>query len=39
MVLFVPKGVDAEEDPTRDSAYYDAIYEYLLSCGISVLDA
>lgn len=39
MVLFVPKGVDAEEDPTRDSAFYDAIYEYLLSCGISVLGA
>ena len=37
MVLFVPKGVDPEEDPTRDSAYYDAIYEYLLSCGIKEL--
>ena len=37
MVLFVPKGVDPEEDSTRDIAYYDAIYEYLLSCGIQVL--
>ena len=23
MVLFVPKGVDPEEDPTRDAKYYD----------------
>lgn len=37
MVMFVPKGVDAEEDPTRDHTYYDKIYDYLLSCGISVL--
>ena len=34
MILFVPKGVDAEEDPTRNHAYYDAIYGYLKSCGI-----
>lgn len=34
MIIFVPKGVDAEEDYTRDSKYYDAIYEYLKSCGI-----
>lgn len=34
MVLFVPKGVDHEEDATRDAAFYDAIYQYLLSCGI-----
>ncbi len=31
------KGVDKEEDATRDSAYYDAIYQYLLSCGIQPL--
>ena len=37
MVLFVPKGVDPEEDPTRDSTYYDGIYDYLLSCGIKEL--
>lgn len=37
MILFVPRGVDPEEDPTRDSAYYDRIYEYLLSCGIQKL--
>lgn len=37
MVLFVPKGVDLEEDTTRDQAYYDDIYKYLLSCGIKQL--
>lgn len=37
MVLFVPKGVDPEEDPTRNHEYYDAIYEYFLSCGIKEL--
>ena len=38
MILFVPKGVDPEEDPTRDNAYYDAIYTYLRSCGIEELE-
>lgn len=37
MVIFVPEGVDAEEDETRDKNYYDAIYNYLLSCGIKEL--
>lgn len=37
MVIFVPKGVDSEEDPSRNSAYYDEIYSYLLSCGIKEL--
>ena len=37
MVIFVPKGVDAEEDPTRDHDYYDRIYDYLLSCGTKEL--
>lgn len=37
MVLFVPKGVDPEEDATRDKTYYDAIYNYLVSCGITPL--
>lgn len=37
MVLFVPNGVDPEEDPTRDSEYYNAIYKYLISCGIEEL--
>lgn len=34
MIIFVPKGVDPEIDPTRDKAYYDGIYNYLLQCGI-----
>ena len=34
MILFVPKGVDPEEDATRDSKYYDGIYKYLISCGL-----
>lgn len=37
MIIFVPKGIDPEEDPTRDHAYYDGIYKYLLSCGIQEL--
>jgi len=37
MIIFVPQGVDQEEDPTRDSKYYDAIYNYLVSCGIKEL--
>ena len=37
MVLFVPKGVDPEEDPTRDASFYEKIYRYLLLCGIKEL--
>lgn len=37
MVLFVPKGVDPEEDSTRNAEFYDNIYRYLLSCGIKEL--
>ena len=37
MVIFVPKGVDPEDDPTRDLAFYDGIYDYLLKCGIQPL--
>ena len=37
MVIFVPKGVDPEEDPTRDLSFYDGIYSYLQSCGIREL--
>ena len=37
MVIFVPKGVDPEEDPTRDSVCYDTIFNYLKSCGIAEL--
>lgn len=38
MVIFVPHGVDEEEDSTRNSKYYDAIYEYLKNCGIKELE-
>ncbi|MCR4874505.1 MAG: DUF2075 domain-containing protein [Clostridia bacterium] len=38
MVIFVPKGVDEEEDDTRNHFYYDYIYKYLLKCGIKELD-
>lgn len=34
MTLFVPRGVDSEEDSTRDKRYYDSIYKYLKACGI-----
>ena len=37
MIIFVPKGVDPEVDSTRDSTYYDGIYNYLISCGIKEL--
>lgn len=37
MVIFVPKGVDPEEDATRDSIFYNSIYEYLKLCGIDEL--
>ncbi len=38
MILFVPEGVDAEDDPTRDHEFYDSIYDYLLSCGVMPLE-
>lgn len=37
MVIFVPKGVDPEEDPSRDFDYYNEIYLYLRACGIKEL--
>ena len=37
MIIFVPKGVDPEADPSRDSEYYDGIFNYLISCGIKEL--
>ena len=38
MVIFVPKGVDEDEDPTRNAAFYDEIYQYLTEkCGIKSL--
>lgn len=37
MVIFVPKGVDGDEDPTRNFAFYDGIYDYLITAGIEAL--
>ncbi|MDO4935964.1 MAG: DUF2075 domain-containing protein [Phascolarctobacterium sp.] len=37
MVIFVPKGVNKDEDETRNYKFYDGIYNYLLSCGIKEL--
>ncbi|WP_417081852.1 DUF2075 domain-containing protein [Mobilibacterium timonense] len=37
MVIFVPRGVDPEEDKTRNHQFYDEIYDYLKSCGIEDL--
>ena len=34
LVVFVPRGVVRDEDPSRDSVYYDSIAAYLLECGI-----
>lgn len=37
MIIFVPTGVEEEEDPSRNHIYYDEIYNYLKSCGIKEL--
>ena len=37
MVLFVPEGVAPEDDPTRNSEFYDEIYNYLKLCGVKDL--
>ncbi len=37
MIIFVPYGVDEEEDATRNNIFYDDIYKYLLSCGLHEL--
>lgn len=34
MIIFVPNGVDKDEDITRNHEVYDDIYNYLISCGI-----
>lgn len=38
MILFVPEGVPEEEDKTRNSEFYDAIYSYLVRCGIKEIE-
>ena len=37
MVLFIPRGVDPEDDATRDYSFYDGIYQYLKECGLPEL--
>lgn len=38
MVIFIPEGVDENEDPTRNKSYYDSIFKYLHDeCGIDIL--
>ena len=37
LIIYVPKGADRNEDPTRDKALYDDIFNYLVACGIQKL--
>ena len=37
MVIFVPNGVEPDDDPTRNKKFYDDIYTYLIDCGIKQL--
>jgi hypothetical protein len=37
MVIYIPRG--NTDDPTRQPAWYDAIFAYLLACGIQELDS
>ena len=37
MVIFVSKGCNPQIDRTRDHNYYDAIYDYLINCGVNEL--
>ena len=38
MIIFVPEGVEEDEDKTRYHKYYDDIFYYLLKCGVKILD-
>ena len=38
MVIYVPEGVEVDEDSTRNHEFYDGIYDYLISCGIDILE-
>ena len=38
LIIYVPNGVDKAEDASRDASFYNAIYDYLVSCGINDLD-
>ena len=37
LIVYVPKGADKAEDPSRDRTLYDGIFNYLKSCGIQEL--
>lgn len=39
MLLFVPVGDPTGEDATRDPAFYDGVWEFLLACGALPLDS
>lgn len=34
IIIFVPRGAETSEDPSRLSQYYDGTFEYLKQCGI-----
>lgn len=34
IIVFVPRGAETSEDPSRLSQYYDGTFEYLKRCGI-----
>lgn len=36
MIIFVPQGVEPEEDETRDKTFYDSIFDYLCMCGARI---
>lgn len=37
LIIYVPKGADKLEDPSRDRTLYDGIFNYLKACGIQEL--
>lgn len=37
LIIYVPEGVDRNEDPTRDRDLYDGIFNYLVACGVQEL--
>lgn len=39
MVIFVPVGDRAGEDPTRDVEFYDRVWEFLKACGAKELES
>lgn len=37
LIIYVPRGVDKTNDPSRDRTLYDGIFNYLIQCGIRKL--